>query len=503
MPGTTVAAAAAAVLRAAGVERAFAGPRVAPAAGGALRAAGTDVVDLADSHTAALAAALTAEIGGGAGVALLARQDVAAVWAAIAYARLERVPLVVVAAGGEDERGESRGAAGGADAEPGADRVLRARAASFKVTLGADGGSGAERLARALDAARAWPPGPVRVDADDDWTRPDPGGERGANPSSAVSPAASTQALDEAARWVREASRPVVVAGLGSCSPEVAAWLRPLAESLPAPVVTTAKAKGVMPEPHPLALGVLGSPPAAALLARADLLIALAVDPIEVPAPAWPGAVAQLHVGPAAGALAADGTRPTLAVDAPIARVLEELAPRLRGGGSADWDVAELDRIKRAGRRDAAWPDPAAVARLTRELMPAGAFAAVDAFPHAPAVAETWQVVAPGEFATPAVFAPPGYAAVAAVAAALARPGQPALAFAAPTSLAAAAPALALAAAWSLPVAVLALGDAGALDDAEIPGARPASGARDLEVALAGLLRPGGARPVVLAIGAV
>ena len=74
--------------------------------------------------------------------------------------------------------------------------------------------------------------------------------------------------------WSRDARRPVIVVGHGArgARDEVVA----LAEQLGAPVLTTFKAKGLVPDTHPLGAGVLGrsgTPVASWLMNEADLLL--------------------------------------------------------------------------------------------------------------------------------------------------------------------------------------------------------------------------------------
>ncbi len=64
--------------------------------------------------------------------------------------------------------------------------------------------------------------------------------------------------LDEVIDLVRGARRPLILAGSGVRGGGAPAKLRHVAEVLRCPVATTPKAKGVFPETHPLALGVLG-----------------------------------------------------------------------------------------------------------------------------------------------------------------------------------------------------------------------------------------------------
>jgi thiamine pyrophosphate-dependent acetolactate synthase large subunit-like protein/nitrite reductase/ring-hydroxylating ferredoxin subunit len=80
--------------------------------------------------------------------------------------------------------------------------------------------------------------------------------------------------LVRAAAMIRDARRPVMIAGHGARGAEDR--VRALAERLNAPVLTTFKAKGVVPDTHPLGAGVLGrsgTPVASWLMNESDLLI--------------------------------------------------------------------------------------------------------------------------------------------------------------------------------------------------------------------------------------
>ncbi len=85
--------------------------------------------------------------------------------------------------------------------------------------------------------------------------------------------------LDEAAALVDGADRPVIVAGHGAREARDA--VAALAEHLGAPVLTTFKAKGLVPDTHPLGAGVLGrsgTPVASWLMNESDLVIAVGVS---------------------------------------------------------------------------------------------------------------------------------------------------------------------------------------------------------------------------------
>jgi acetolactate synthase-1/2/3 large subunit len=68
----------------------------------------------------------------------------------------------------------------------------------------------------------------------------------------------ATDMLDEVATLLREAQRPLVLAGAGVRGGGAPALLRNVVERIACPVATTPKGKGVFPEGHPLSLGVLG-----------------------------------------------------------------------------------------------------------------------------------------------------------------------------------------------------------------------------------------------------
>src|SRR5439155_658313 len=81
--------------------------------------------------------------------------------------------------------------------------------------------------------------------------------------------------------------------------------------ALPAPLVTTARAKGALPDPHPLMLGVLGiTGVEERLLGRADLVVAIGLDALEPVQPCW-SAAPVIVFGPAA---ASDGRGPAVQV---------------------------------------------------------------------------------------------------------------------------------------------------------------------------------------------
>lgn len=100
--------------------------------------------------------------------------------------------------------------------------------------------------------------------------------------------------LGEMRAQLARAERPVLIVGVDALTQgfdhrraDITASLRRFVETFGVPVITTYKAKGLLPEDHPLALGGAGLSPKAdkvllPLVQRADLIIGLGYDPIEM-----------------------------------------------------------------------------------------------------------------------------------------------------------------------------------------------------------------------------
>ncbi len=158
-----------------------------------------------------------------------------------------------------------------------------------KASLRAEPGAVDRMIDKALAIAMSPRKGPVHIDvpiavAAADHPAPAPALRGPVGPSAP----AEGPALEEARARFAEARRPVILAGLDMLEePAGPATVTAFAERHGIPVLTTYKAKGVIPEQHPLSLGGHGlSPKADAIvlpvLREADLVLALGYDPIEM-----------------------------------------------------------------------------------------------------------------------------------------------------------------------------------------------------------------------------
>jgi acetolactate synthase-1/2/3 large subunit len=398
----------------------------------AARVRGLPFVLCHQEWAACIMAAVTGELTGRPGAVLSTLgPGVTASATGLAHARLDRSPLIYVSdrhpAGVlqfATHQYVDHGAHVGAIAKD-------------SVSVGAD--SAAHWVAHAVRLALTEPRGPVHLDLPADVA-----GRSAVPAATSVTPAPlpplDGELVERAAAMIRAARRPLVIAGLG-CRAADAKWLRAFAEALPTPVLTTYKAKGAIPDPHPLALGIFtGGALEEPLVRRADLIIAFGLDTVElIPRPwVYTAPVLSLTRCPAAEPrLQAPGGgayfTPALEVVGEPGSILEDLAGRLLGRARADWDVAEVDRIRRERLAALEVPVPGLaphrVVQMTRELTAGGSIATVDAGAHMFPATAYWHALEPGELLISNGLATMGFALPAAIAAQLVHPHRRVICF--------------------------------------------------------------------------
>ncbi|GAA3545136.1 thiamine pyrophosphate-binding protein [Streptomyces osmaniensis] len=168
-------------------------------------------------------------------------------------------------------------------------------------------------LRRAVHMAVNGAPGVVVLEIAHEVLESDLSGAEPMGPVRRLAAVASDEAVEDAARLLRHAQRPVVVAGGGAKAAGAGEALLGLAERLGAPLFTTASGRGVIDEDHPLAHGLIGlytSPAAQPLLDEADLVFVIGSRLEETARMGWfrPGAgrLIQLDSDPASFTLVAE-----------------------------------------------------------------------------------------------------------------------------------------------------------------------------------------------------
>ncbi len=158
--------------------------------------------------------------------------------------------------------------------------------ASFEIA--AEGA--AETIARALALAVRAPAGPVHIDLSPALAAQDaPAASHPVKPPVRLHPvpAGDDPIMRAVADKIAHSRHPIILAGFEAARCGAAAAMTLLMDQQRIPVITTYKAKGLVPEDHPLSLGGAGLSPKADtllldLIAKADLILTIGYDPIEM-----------------------------------------------------------------------------------------------------------------------------------------------------------------------------------------------------------------------------
>jgi thiamine pyrophosphate-dependent acetolactate synthase large subunit-like protein/nitrite reductase/ring-hydroxylating ferredoxin subunit len=223
---------------------------------------------------------------------------------------------------------------------------------------------------------------------DDVQTLPAADNSRASSPQGRIGPvciAADETALSEAVSLINKSQRPIIIVGYGArdTMEEIIA----LADVINAPVLTTFKAKGQIPDAHPLAAGVLGrsgTPVASWFMNECDLIIVF-------------GSSFSNHTGitPKRPIIQVDFDRMTLGkfhpvtvpVWAEIGRTARELSKRInekvakidqRGELAERWKIWRHEKARRIEEDLGNGINSAAIFAALSELVPADAVIAVD-----------------------------------------------------------------------------------------------------------------------------
>jgi len=192
-----------------------------------------------------------------------------------------------------------------------------------------------------------------------------------------------------AAAVIAGSRRPVLIAGHGAR--HAAGPLRQLAERLNAPVLTTFKAKGLIPDTHPLGAGVLGrsgTPVASWLMNEADLLIVVGASFANHTGIAPYKAILQIDDTPAAiGRFDPVGTGITgdaaLTLDALLAELSAPKTEDQRPAVAARWAIWRAEKARRAADERGRGVSAAAVFDSLSRHLPLDAVVTVDVGNHA------------------------------------------------------------------------------------------------------------------------
>ncbi|WP_439598942.1 thiamine pyrophosphate-binding protein [Falsiroseomonas sp.] len=380
---------------------------------------GIDFILARQEANAAMMALADAELTGAPGVVMTTKgPGVSNAANGLACAMLERAPLLLLSDGFT-----------AAQLAYVTHQVFDQQAATAAIAKGyarAEGEAPAEEIGALLDLALAAPRGAVHLDLTGAAAR------RSAPPAARRAMAAeAAPGFGDAAALLAKARRPVILAGLEAAEETTAAALRRLAEALGCPVLVTYKAKGVMPDAHPLYAGLFtGGTLESPCVGRADLILQVGLDPVELILQPWRYAAPILDL-----ALRPHPVRyaqPAAALHGDLAASLASLAPR-----PSEWTAAEIAALRGEALAALEWRgqggvSPPDIVRLAQQEARAAGRAprvAVDAGAHMFSATAFWQCAAPRDLLISNGLASMGFALPAGIAAALHDPARGAIAF--------------------------------------------------------------------------
>lgn len=348
----------------------------------------------------------------------------------IANALQDRVPLIVLS-----------GCVDASEAETYTHQVLDQQAvlrpitkASFELSAGAAHVIADKAVAIALEGR----PGPVHIDVPisvaDAPVTPRPPAQR-----SVPTPTAPSGAdLDMARAWLGAATRPVMIVGVDAVNQNAGDAVTAFAQQFGIPVITTYKAKGLLNEALPLALGGAGLSPLAdahllPFIRKSDLILCVGYDPIEM-RPGWRDIwdPRQQHV--------IDITavpnhhymhQASLGIIADCAASLATIAQGVEPQATT-WRDGEIQQVKTALAsafpRDEMW-GPAAIIDTCQRYLPADTIATADSGAHRILLSQMWQCTQPRGLLQSSALCTMGCALPLAMGTALCAPGRTVVSF--------------------------------------------------------------------------
>ncbi|WP_413825963.1 thiamine pyrophosphate-binding protein [Tateyamaria sp.] len=355
---------------------------------------------------------------------------------AVANAHQDRVPLIVLA-----------GCVDADEAQTYTHQVLDQTAVFrpiTKATFTLNTGAAHVIADKAVSIATEGRPGPVHIDVPITVAvtpvTPDIPAKRA--PAAPVVPAPAQ--LDEMRAHLARAERPVLIVGVDALTQgfdprrtDMAEDLRAFAERFNVPVITTYKAKGLLPEDHALALGGAGLSPKAdgillPLVQRADLIIGLGYDPIEMRT-GWrdfffPGIQTMIDITAEPNHHYMHQASMNVIGDcaATLAAMADGVAPR------DTWTAGEIQTAKAA--LDAAFPSddewgPAAVIDTCRTSLPRDTLATADSGAHRILLSQMWHCYEPRGLMQSSALCTMGCAVPLAMGAQVIEPDRPVVSF--------------------------------------------------------------------------
>ena len=304
--------------------------------------------------------------------------------------------------------------------------------ASFRLVDGAVEETIDKALAIAMDA----PHGPVHIDIPISLATREQAQRSVTGRCRPLDGQLAPQALAQVTQVVGESRRVLALAGLGVLEQHAEAPLAAYLQSHQIPLITTYKAKGILPEEHPLSLGASGLSPLSEsillpLVKQADVVLLFGYDPVEM-RPGWRqvwGDNCQVfEFGTLVNTHYMHHSEQQYYVD------LKAALPQLQAGPAPanNWGDGEITACQAANRQAFGGPGawgPHEIIRGARAILPENTIATVDTGAHRILLSQLWTCTQPRSLLQSSGLCTMGVAVPMALGYKLSAPERPVVAF--------------------------------------------------------------------------
>lgn len=287
-------------------------------------------------------------------------------------------------------------------------------------------GNQTERL---MNLALAERPGPVHLDIPNDLLTRPTGPEVASDGGSSGGGDKIVGDIDAVADTINSAVKPVLVVGPAVVRSDACDELRKLAERVGAAVVTTSKARGVIPETHPHSAGIMTGAYGETtfegrIVGQSDLIVAVGLDRMELLSP-WDYGQPMVCIDAIDSTDEQVGT-PGHVVYGPLKSILGQLAEAVQP--SEAWSIAELrefqDHVRSSLLANSSELNSATLLERAQGLTPANTILVTETGIYNAVNLFTWKVAGPGLYFGSSGANTMGFSIPAALASALVRPEQ-------------------------------------------------------------------------------
>ncbi len=293
---------------------------------------------------------------------------------------------------------------------------------------------------KALTIACGGQPGPVHIDVPISVAEeavPESSQGRLLPLRAAMAPGAGDAVFEEARAFLAQSTRPLAIAGVDAVNEEAGEAVAAFCHAFRVPLITSYKAKGLLDEADPLAIGGAGLSPRAdrmllPLFSDADLILLLGYDPIEMRIgwrDPWPADKPVVEIAPFERSHGMHNVTHLLqgSVAESLAALGEGVTPR------ATWTNGAAARtrgaLQAAFKADGRSFGPAEVFATLREALPPETVATADSGAHRILLSQQWSCPAPRTLLQSSALCTMGCALPLAMGHKLARPEAPVVVF--------------------------------------------------------------------------